>query len=102
VEGTQQHHNILTPLVPLLNHRGRHEVTPEPFTDTNEPDDFNVRPTIRVPTGVEEALHDADMCHLFDDREGFHQAFQNLIDLMRQLRENGGTPENDMEHSGET
>jgi len=102
VEGTRQHHNILTPLVPLLNHRGRREVTPEPFTDTNEPDDFNVCPTIRVLTDVKEALHDADMSHLFDDREGFHQAFQDLIDLMRQLRESGRTMENDMEHSRET
>jgi len=98
----QQHHNILTPLVPLLNYRGRRETTLEPFTNTNEPDDFNVRPTVRVPTDVEEALHDADISHLFDDREGFHQAFQDLIDLMRQLQESGGTTENDMEHSGET
>ena len=101
MEGTQQHHNILTPLVPLLGQQGRREATPEPFTNTNETDDFNDHPTIRVPTGAEEALHDADMCHLFDDREGFHQAFQDLIDLMRQLRENGGTLENDMEYSGE-
>jgi len=65
-------------------------------------DDFNDRPTIRVPTSTEEALHDADMCHLFDDQEGFHQAFEDLIELMRQLWENGRTTENDMEHSGRT
>ena len=102
VEGVQQHHNILTPLVPLLNYRGRCKTTSEPFTDTNEPDDFNVRPTIRVPTDAEEALHDADMSHLFDDREGFHQAFQDFIDAVRQLRESAGTTENDMEYSEET
>ena len=98
----RQHHNILTPLMPLLDQRGRCEVTPEPFTDMNEVNDFNVRPTIRVPTGAEEALHNVDMCHLFNDREGFHQAFKDLIELMRQLRENGGTTENNMEHSRET
>jgi len=98
----RQHHNILTPLVPLLDQRGRREATPEPYTDAYKPDDFNVRPTIRVPTRAEEALHNVDMCHLFNDREGFHQAFENLIELMRQLRENDGTTENDMEHSGET
>ena len=98
----RQHHNILTPLVPLLDQRGRCEATPEPFTNMNKVNDFNVCPTIRVLTGVEEALHNADMCHLFDDREGFHQALKDLIELMRQLRENGRTMENDMEHSGET
>ena len=102
MEGVQQHHNILTPLVPLLNYRGRCRTTSEPFTDTNEPDDFNVRPMIRVPTDAEEALHDADMSHLFDDREGFHQAFQDFIDIVRQLRESGRTTENDMEYSEET
>jgi len=98
----RQHRNILTPLVPLLDQWGRREATPEPFTDAYEPDDFNVCPTIKVPTRVEEALHDVDMSHLFNDREGFHQAFKDLIELMRQLRENGGTTENDMEHSGRT
>ena len=98
----RQHHNILTPLVPLLNYQGHREATPELITDMNETDDFNDHPMIRVPTGTEEALHNADMCHLFDNREGFHQVFQDLIEVMRQLRENGGTTENDMEHSGET
>jgi len=99
---TRQHHNILTPLMPLLGQRGRREVTPEPFTDMDEVDDFNVRPTIRVPTRAEEALHNVDMCHLFDNREGFHQVFEDLIELMRQLQENSRTTENDTEHSGET
>ena len=102
VVDVRQHHNILTPLVPLLNYQGRHEVTLEPFTDINETDDFNDCPMIRVPTSTEEALHDADMCHLFSDREGFHQAFEDLIELMTQLRESGGTMENDTEHSRET
>ena len=80
--------------MPLLDQQGQHETTLEPFTNMNKVNDFNVRPTIRVPTGAEEALHNADMCHLFNDREGFHQAFEDLIELMRQLQENGGTMEN--------
>jgi len=57
---------------------------------------------IRVLTEAEEALHRADMCHLFDDQEGFHQAFESLIEQVRQLREDSGMMENIMEDSGET
>lgn len=58
---------------------------------------YNDEPIIQVPSRVENAKTTLDLCELFEDREGFAMAFQELmaatLEEMEQSREMENVPE---------
>ena len=90
---TLQHRNVLTPLTPILHQHQPHTPTPEPeepCIDMQLVNDLN-RPAFRVLTKIEDVFQDINERHLFNDREGFDEAFQRLIAAYQTLDGTEGT-----------
>lgn len=99
------HHNAFIPFTsftPTFQQRRHDDYIPNPdeycpCTECMLMERYNDEPIIQVPSRVENAKTTLDLCELFEDREGFAMAFQELmaatLEEMEQSREMENVPE---------